>query len=462
MRAQLLHLSGPLRGRTITHAEPIVVVGSGAEATVVLPVPEVRPRHGRIVYEEAHCAFLLQALDGPVFVNGDQVQEVELQDDDLIEWGIGGPKARFRAYVEPGAVCKPVRRMLADAAAVGEVSGGVAATTTLTRDLLTQATLTLKIGFPLAVLGIAALTGLFAGWFASRPSAAERRRTADMVTQQELVALREAQQQQQREIEQLLSASAAMRRIREQWSRGVCLLHGRFQLLLADGTPVGDGNGQPLVVEYTGSGFRVTALGHIVTNRHVAAPWRDMDGIKELVARGLRPQFLTFTATFPGRLPIAVPPESARLRDDDLDVAVLQIDAALLGDVPVLPLHQGPLDRGDPRAVVVGYPTGLGALLARADNALVEALQRESASMTTAIDRLAAAGQISPLMTQGIVGNEQDRLLVYDAPTTHGGSGGPVFGSDGTVIGVNQAILRDFAGANFGVPIRYAVELLPR
>ncbi len=39
--------------------------------------------------------------------------------------------------------------------------------------------------------------------------------------------------------------------------------------------------------------------------------------------------------------------------------------------------------------------------------------------------------------------------------------GGPVFGADGSVIGVNFAITRDFDGSNFGIPVRFARELLP-
>src|SRR5690606_2535471 len=80
-----------------------------------------------------------------------------------VEFGAGGPKARFRAYPRGGAACKPVRQMLEDAAEVGRESGVAASGRTFVRDLLTQATLTLKIGFPLVVLGAVGLA-FAAGW----------------------------------------------------------------------------------------------------------------------------------------------------------------------------------------------------------------------------------------------------------------------------------------------------------
>jgi serine protease Do len=49
--------------------------------------------------------------------------------------------------------------------------------------------------------------------------------------------------------------------------------------------------------------------------------------------------------------------------------------------------------------------------------------------------------------------------IVYDAATTSGGSGGPLFNRDGKVIGVNFATLSDFGGSNLAVPVRYADEL---
>ncbi|NDQ56300.1 MAG: hypothetical protein GZ088_04400 [Acidipila sp.] len=69
---------------------------------------------------------------------------------------------------------------------------------------------------------------------------------------------------------------------------------------------------------------------------------------------------------------------------------------------------------------------------------------------------------IRPITTQGHIGDVERERIVYDAQTTSGGSGGPLFNLQGKVIGVNYAILRGFGGSNFGIPIRYADPLLKR
>ena len=50
--------------------------------------------------------------------------------------------------------------------------------------------------------------------------------------------------------------------------------------------------------------------------------------------------------------------------------------------------------------------------------------------------------------------------VVYDADTTHGGSGGPVLSLDGRVLAVNAAILEDFGGSNLGVPSAEGLRML--
>lgn len=461
MRAQLLHLSGPKRGRTVTYAVPSVRIGRSKDNDAVLAAAEVEAQHARIDFVQEECQFHVRAVDGRVFVNGNEIEEVILQDGDRLEFGVGGPVARFRIYVPEGAVCKPVRRMLADARDVAGVSGGAAATQTLTRDLLTQATMRLKVGVPVVLVASTFLAGWLGGFLGSRPTKADRERTADMVTHAELDELRDAQEQQQQALADLARANAIVSRIQKEWSRGVCLLHGVFGLRMPDGSWYPGNDGEPFEVEYTGSGFLVRDTGHVVTNRHIVAPWLEMPGVVRVIETGAEPVFRHLTATFPGKLPIDVAPASIRHRDDGLDVAVLQLDLAAIDGVPVLPLHQGAVESSDQTAIVVGYPTGLAALLARADDQLVDGLRQRQASFAEAITELAAAGQVAPLMTKGIVSEVRPDKIVYDASTTHGGSGGPVFGGDGTVIAVNYAILPDFGGANFGVPIRFAQELLP-
>ncbi|MFN9334070.1 MAG: trypsin-like peptidase domain-containing protein [Planctomycetota bacterium] len=474
MRAQLLHLSGPLRGRTLTYEDPVVVVGSAADCTAVLDAPGVAAQHARIEWKPDECHFHLKRADGQTFVNGIEVDEVILEDDDQVELGVGGPVVRFRAYWPTGSVCKPVRKMLTDARDVARVSGGAAATQTLTRDLLTQATLHLKIGFPIAVIAGAFLAGWFGGWIgrpdpqvtrdeldAIRQQQARLQQDAESVRREDIEALRQQQQRHQDDLAKLARANAAVRLIQKDWSRGVCLVHGIYKLRMPDGSWF-QPEAEDFEVEYTGSGFLATPAGHVVTNRHVLAPWRESSAVQRIIERGATPEFTHFSATFPGRPPVDVPPASIRTRDDDIDVAVMQLPAAAIEGVPVLPMRQGPIEAEDMSAFVVGYPTGLTALLARADSAVVDSIREGGVSMTQAIERLAAAGQVTPLITQGVVSNVQARMVVYDAETTHGGSGGPVFGSDGEVIAVNFAILPGFGGANFGVPIHFVRDLLPK
>ncbi len=479
MRAQLLHLSGPLRGRTVTY-ETTVRVGRAHDNEAVLADDLVAEHHAQIDFVQDECQFHLRRIGGQVFVNGNEVEEVILQDGDQLEFGQGGPRARFRIYVPIGAVCKPVHRMLADARDVARASGSAAATHTLWRDLFTQATLTLKVGFPVLLLVLAGLSGWLGGFVGGRPLTEQlatrdelealRRQQAeqarqvppvDAVTQGELEALRAAQKEQQEKLATMARRSTTVRRVQKELAKGVCLLHGAFRLRLTDGTWF-ETEGEPWEVEYTGSGFLATAAGHVITNRHVIAPWLEIEPVVKLIERGAKPEFRFLTATFPGRSPIAVPVESIRRRDDDRDVAVVQLPADQLESVPVLPLHLGPLDGDDQTAIVVGYPTGLAAMLARADSEIVTKLQAQGATMSDAIAELAKNGQINPTITQGVISNVQERVITYDASTTHGGSGGPVLGGDGEVIAVNFAIVRDFAGSNLGVPIRFAVELLPK
>ena len=109
----------------------------------------------------------------------------------------------------------------------------------------------------------------------------------------------------------------------------------------------------------------------------------------------------------------------------------------------------------------MGYPTGLRSMLAQSGDAFVAELQAaEDSDFWSVAARLAGAGHIAPLASRGIVGQTSQATIVYDAETTHGGSGGPVLDINGAVIAVNTAILPDYSGSNLGVPVTKVRELL--
>ena len=75
-------------------------------------------------------------------------------------------------------------------------------------------------------------------------------------------------------------------------------------------------------------------------------------------------------------------------------------------------------------------------------------------------EALSQRGLIRPSTTQGHIGDITRSDIVFDAPTTQGGSGGPIFNKNGHVIAVEYAVLPKFGGNSFGVPITYALEML--
>lgn len=252
-----------------------------------------------------------------------------------------------------------------------------------------------------------------------------------------------------------------MRRAMDTYSQGVCLIHGTFTLRGSPGgepVPATGANGEPLELEYFGSGFLADERGHILTNRHVAEPWWRNESVTPLLALGMKPEFVRLTATFPGHEPVEIDAASIRVSPDGLDLAMF---VARIDGVPVLPLHEGDVRelRGQ-GVMLLGYPTGLKGLLARADPEVVQQALSNATDVEGLIRELSVGGALAPIATHGALNDVTSDKLLYDAVTTSGGSGGPVIGPDGDVVAVNYAVLRDFQGANFGVPIRYAQPLL--
>ena len=261
----------------------------------------------------------------------------------------------------------------------------------------------------------------------------------------------------------------------------VCLLHVVVEFLdTASGRPIQvavDASGRPLVddkgmvqlssggpgphlqIDVFGTGFLVQRNGKLLTNHHVAEPWWNNSDLKQLLDHGATAYALSYDVFFPGKT------EGLRAKLDRIspkaDVATLQLDAPLPPSAAVLELD----DRaeatvtGDP-VVLIGYPTGIEGILARAGTEVAQKIAGDNQDVNRIMLQLASQRLIRPTTTQGHIGDVLQDKLVYDAATTSGGSGGPLFNRDGKVVGINFAVLKDFGGSNLAVPARYAKDLL--
>jgi S1-C subfamily serine protease len=278
----------------------------------------------------------------------------------------------------------------------------------------------------------------------------------------------------------LESERAAGERIIRDYGAGVCLIQGSYAFyddqgqglrveLAADGNPrrKDDGNvalstaatGPLYTVDYLGTGFLVDRRGFVLTNRHVAEPWWGDAAAQSLIDGGAKPRFVIFRAFFPKEAEsFALATERV---SDQVDLALVRLNPRKR-PIPVLLLDTAGKGAVAGQAVVVlGYPAGLEALLAKADNNLVQEMLRTTGTSSDRVtEAMGRRGLIRPSTTQGHIGDITKTDIVFDAPTTQGGSGGPVLNRSGRVIAVEYAVLTRFEGSSFGVPIGYALELM--
>jgi hypothetical protein len=96
---------------------------------------------------------------------------------------------------------------------------------------------------------------------------------------------------------------------------------------------------------------------------------------------------------------------------------------------------------------------GVVGMVAKSPTAVYDRLAFRRDDMGAA-NELAALSLIRPSATCGHLGDVVGDKLIYDAPTAHGGSGGPVFDSRGQVIGINSAYLDGFSGGTLGISVQ--------
>jgi S1-C subfamily serine protease len=294
-------------------------------------------------------------------------------------------------------------------------------------------------------------------------------------------ALRQQLADTQNRLNRLENEGKVAQTIVKKYGPSVCLLHVIVEFLdKSSGKPIliaVDGLGKPqldekgmvqldtegggphLQLDVFGTGFLVRKDGRLLTNHHVAEPWWGNEELKKLIENGATAYALSYTAYFPGNS------HGFSAKVDHIstqaDVASLRLEEAVPASVAILDLD----DRnessvsGEP-VVLIGYPTGIDGILARAGPDVAERIAGDVSGVSQIVSKLATEKLIRPTTTQGHIGDVLKDKIVYDAATTSGGSGGPLFDHDGKVIGVNFAILNGFGGSNLAVPVRYANELL--
>jgi S1-C subfamily serine protease len=163
----------------------------------------------------------------------------------------------------------------------------------------------------------------------------------------------------------------------------------------------------PERVEGTGSGFILTADGHVVTNAHVV---ESADRVIVTLKDGRE-----FDGEVVGTDPIT-------------DVAAINIQATGL---PTVTLGSSETLIPGQWAIAIGNPLGL-------DNTV-------TAGIISATDR--SSSQV------GIDDARRVRFIQTDAAINPGNSGGPLLNDRGEVIGINTAIRANAQGLGFAIPI---------
>jgi S1-C subfamily serine protease/DNA-binding response OmpR family regulator len=219
------------------------------------------------------------------------------------------------------------------------------------------------------------------------------------------------------------------------------------------------GSGPHLQIDAFGTGFLAGPKGTILTNHHVAEPWWHDDELKRLLDQGVDPYVLSYDAYFPGK-PAAIGAKLGRI-SSEADVATLKLEASPPDRAELLELDDRREASVTGEAVVLmGYPTGVEGILARAGSDVLRKIASGAQDVSQVMSQIASQQLIRPTTTQGHIGDVLQDKIVYDAATTSGGSGGPLFNRNGKVIGINFAILKGFGGSNLAVPVRFAKDLL--
>ncbi|MGR3761624.1 trypsin-like peptidase domain-containing protein [Roseobacteraceae bacterium NS-SX3] len=503
----LEHMTGPSRGSMtwLTASALDITLDGGCFLQIAEAQPGPRPEGFAARLHRIEDTFEIEAAEEgvPVWVNGTRVRSARLEHGDTIEFGESGPLCRCRVFAGNARMRNSPADIISDIGAYLRVSRQPPlkrtwrAATALFARLCQETTILFRVSMLLAIAGLAVLVyqqrqlnARLAQEIRAADAQLETVATALVSARDEalrpadLAELRDLLEQQvaanMTRLEELEQRSGFGSRVVAQARGSVAFLQGTYgfrelggermlrRVVTPEGLPVMSPRGRPMLslegegpvveLQFTGTGFFAGPEGRLVTNRHVALPWEHSTPAAELGAEGLEPVMVRFISYLPGEDEAV--PVSFLTASETADLALLRREGGAVP--PGLALAaQAPSPGGE--VIVMGYPTGLRAMVVQSGAAFVKELQQSGNTGFWAVSaQLAAHGHIVPLASRGIVGRQTASYVVYDAETTHGGSGGPVLDVRGQVVAVNSAILPEFGGSNLGVPAAEVRALLER
>jgi len=497
--AAITYLSGPRRGTTDWIEDDVVEIGSSVAAEVHVSSDADSDLGVGVAWLHRHeSGYELVASPGAsIWIDSERVPRRTLYSGDVGEVQ-DGPVLRFRVYAPGTPHYKRMGDVFTDCVDCANQDGDGALSRARIfasvglRDLVTQTAPVLRwsMGAMIVALTLTLVALGVQSWRLSSQLAAEEaklRTMADTIaelrrespTKAGVDAMRDALRSDMSEakerMDSLENQLAGAERVIAQASGATGLVFGKFHfrhqptgrlVRMAERAPDKPNevtltlrtSDPPLELATMGTAFLIDDRGHLITNHHVAAPWAHNGLAKGFRARQVEPVPQKYVVFVPD---LRDPYEIHLVHSDrDNDLTLLKA-AGLPSGLPHLRLARDMPSRGDD-VVLLGYPAGVQALLARAPRALRQAMSgadRESADYDMLI-RLADRELVQPLATKGIVGQVTQDALAYDADTTMGGSGGPVLNLDGEVVAINAAKMARFGGSNLGVPVASVRKLL--
>ena len=507
----IIHISVGSERRTEFFSEHRLSIGSAEVCDLQIHANHFDAKSTWIVLENSDGVYRLIDFDPNVSlkINGKPVRRyIAISDGDVASIAGAGVSLSFFSIEQKPSLITTKRTEMTVAPFIAEAALESAASPKrddakaflreFSRELMREVSWTTKaISF---VLAIGFVTGmLYLGWAVSSELRANRQQAEQ---QQQVIVQLEKQlgttSSQLGELDktnrELIRSQSLAQNVRVDYGNGICLIVGLYDLVdknsgkvlrYPDANQYGTvpvepapegaappaaaqglttaGTGSPVEYDFIGTGFHVGG-GYIVTNKHVLQPWTEDDLVKQMMrSSNGRARVKKLVIYFPG----TAQPFPLRVRDVSSreDIAVASIDpASIPAETASLPLEQDSQAATIGKTVVtMGYPSGPDRLLAMVDDEEAKSINaRFGNSRTNLINFLAQSMKIVPLTTQGAITDLDSRRIVHDAKTAVGGSGAPLFGQSGKVIGVNFGVFTENTASNMAVPIRFAVDVLRR